>query len=64
MPTFICNQCNKDYPKENPEDNCKTTVTYDGYGEYPTGCLYASMRELGYNGAWTPFKRKSKRGVS
>jgi len=58
MPTFICNQCNKEITAT---EYCKTTVTYDGYGEYPTGCLYTSMRELGYGGEWRPFIRKSKK---
>jgi len=57
MPTFICNQCRKD----DDTDYCKATVTYDGYGEYPTGCLYESMRKEGYTGAWKPFIRKSKK---
>ena len=56
MPEFICTQCKKD----DPGTKCKVFVSYDGYGEYPTGCLYKSMRELGYTGEWVPYLRQRK----
>jgi len=65
MPTFICKQCSNPgswkYAENCKEDHCKVNVTYDGDGEYPSGCIYRSMREKGMVGEWMPYKRKSKK---
>jgi hypothetical protein len=53
MPEFICNQCGDG-------GHCKVFVTYDGYAEKPTGCLYESMRKKGSTGHWDHYVRKRK----